>query len=170
MIVDIYTKPVLVFGCGNPLIGDDGFGPEVIERLCAHYHLPPSVHAEDAGTGICDLLFDLLLLPNKPTHLFIIDTVSVPDRLPGELFEIDLDHIPAQNQTEFSLHQFPSVNLLAEMEKEAGIKVRILAVQAKNIPDFIQPGLSVEVQNALDPACKWIMREVEDLAITQQAI
>lgn len=169
MIVDIFTKPILVFGCGNPLIGDDGFGPEVIERLCSHYLLPPSVHAEDAGTGICDLLFDLLLSPNKPTDLFIVDTVSVPDRRPGELFEIDLDHIPAQNQTEFSLHQFPSVNLLQEMQKEAGIKVRVLAVQAKCIPDCIQPGLSPEVQNALDPACKWITREVEALAIDRQA-
>lgn len=167
MIVDIFTKPILVFGCGNPLIGDDGFGPEVINRLSAHYLLPPSVHAEDAGTGICDLLFDLLLLPKKPAHLFIIDTVLLPDRLPGELFELDLDHIPAQNQTEFSLHQFPSVNLLQEMHKEAGIRVRILAVQAKHIPDCIQPGLSTEVHNALDPACNWIIREVEKLAFQQ---
>jgi coenzyme F420 hydrogenase subunit delta len=167
MISDILTKPILVFGCGNPLIGDDGFGPEVIERLCTHYSLPPSVHAEDAGTGICDLLFDLLLSPNKPTHLFIIDAVYVPDRLPGELFEIDLEHIPVQNQTEFSLHQFPSVNLLQEMNNEAGIKVRILAVQAKHIPDCIQPGLSLEVQNALDPACIWIAKEVEELAFKQ---
>jgi coenzyme F420 hydrogenase subunit delta len=164
MIEDIFTKPVLVFGCGNPLLGDDGFGPEVINHLSTHYSLPPSVYAEDAGTGICDFLFDLLLLPQKPTHLFIIDAVLLPDRLPGELFEIELDQIPAQNQTEFSLHQFPSVNLLQEMNNEAGIQVRILAVQAKYIPDFIQPGLSAEVQNALDPACNWIVREVEKIA------
>jgi coenzyme F420 hydrogenase subunit delta len=167
VIGDIFTKPILVFGCGNPLLGDDGFGSEVIERLGTHYLLPPSVHAEDAGTGICDLLFDLLLLPNKPTHLFIIDAVLLPDRLPGEIFEIDLDHIPAQSQTEFSLHQFPSVNLLQEMNNEVGIQVKILAVQAKHIPDCIQPGLSFEVQNALDPACKWITREVEKLTIKQ---
>jgi coenzyme F420 hydrogenase subunit delta len=166
MTRDSATKPIWVFGCGNPLIGDDGFGPEVIARLCARYFLPASVHAEDVGTGICDLLFDFFLFPNKPTHLFIIDTVFVPNRLPGELFEIDLDHAHAQNQTEFSLHQFPSVNLLREMDKEAGIKVRILVVQAKNVPDCIQQGLSVEVQNALDPACQWIMREIENLAIT----
>ncbi|MFH0725965.1 MAG: hydrogenase maturation protease [Pseudomonadota bacterium] len=163
MKADIFAKPILVVGCGNPLMGDDGFGSEVIARLSTHYLLPPSVHAEDVGTGILDLLFNLIQLPQRPTHLFIVDTVSVPDRIPGELFEIDLDHMSPQNQTEFSLHQFPSTTLFREMNKEAGILVRILVVQAKHIPDCIQPGLSGEVQNALDPACNWIAREVKEL-------
>jgi coenzyme F420 hydrogenase subunit delta len=167
MIADIFAKPILVFGCGNPLMGDDGFGSEVIARLNTHYLLPPSVHAEDVGTGIVDLLFNLMLLPQRPTHLFIVDTVLVPDRIPGELIEIDLDHIPPQTQPEFSLHQFPSINLIREMNKEAGILVRILVVQAKHIPDCIQPGLSVEVQNALDPACNWIAREIKALILRQ---
>lgn len=167
MIENIFTKPILVFGCGNPLIGDDGFGPEVINRLSTRYTLPPSVHAEDVGTGICDLLFDLILLPKKPSHLFIVDAVSLPNRHPGELFEIELDQFPAQNLTEFSLHQFPSVNLLKEMRDEAGIQLRILAVQAKSIPDCIRPGLSVEVENSIEPACNWIVDQIEKLVMAR---
>ena len=33
VIPDIPDKNVLVFGCGNILLGDDGFGPRVIEEL-----------------------------------------------------------------------------------------------------------------------------------------
>ncbi len=29
----LLQKKILVFGCGNPLMGDDGFGPAVIEHI-----------------------------------------------------------------------------------------------------------------------------------------
>ena len=32
-IPDIPDKNILVFGCGNILFGDDGFGPRVAEEL-----------------------------------------------------------------------------------------------------------------------------------------
>ena len=42
----------LIFGCGNTLMGDDGFGPAVVEKLNAGSRLPESVEAIDAMTGI----------------------------------------------------------------------------------------------------------------------
>jgi coenzyme F420 hydrogenase subunit delta len=161
MMSDAFLKPIHIYGCGNPLIGDDGFGPRCIEFLTDHFMLPPSVLAEDVGTGVCDLLFDLILTPDKPSHLFLIDTVILPDRTPGELFEIGLDMIPVQNNTEFSLHQFPSVNLLWEIKNSTCIDVRVFAVQAKHIPQSIAPGLSIEVEKAIEPACHWLKQEVE---------
>ena len=50
-------KSILIFGCGNTLWGDDGFGPAVIEHLHRHYQLPEDVIV---GTSIRDLLFDLV--------------------------------------------------------------------------------------------------------------
>ena len=40
---------VLVIGCGNPLCGDDGAGPETVRRLQAR-GLPAEVECLDAGT------------------------------------------------------------------------------------------------------------------------
>lgn len=160
MIEEIFSKPILIFGCGNVLFGDDGFGPLVIEHLQKHYRLPPSVGAFDVGTSISDLLFDFLLSPNRPSRIFIVDAVSAPSRAPGDLFELDIQELPANKSVDFSLHQFPSVNLLLELRNDAGIQVQILAVQASRIPDAVEPGLSPEVVAAVPRACQWLMDQI----------
>jgi coenzyme F420 hydrogenase subunit delta len=160
VIEELFTKPVLIFGCGNILFGDDGFGPEVIEHLHRHHRLPAAVGAFDVGTSISDLLFDLLLSPRHPSHIFIVDAVSDPTRSPGELFEVDIRELPAAKSVDFSLHQFPSVNMLQELRDSAGIQVHILAVQAGCIPELVRPGLTPEVQGAVSGACQWLMDRV----------
>ena len=95
-IQDLFTKPVLVFGCGNILIGDDGFGPAVIEHLLANFDLPPEVAAFDVGTGVREILFDLVLMPDKPKAILIVDAVFESGKRPGEIFEIDVGQIPAK--------------------------------------------------------------------------
>jgi len=160
MLEELFSKPIVVFGCGNTLFGDDGFGPAVVEYLEKKCLLPDSVAAVDVGTSIGDLLFDFLLIPTKPTHMFIVDAMSQEGREPGELFELNIDEVPAKKSSDFSLHQFPSVNLLQEMHNIAGVNVRILAVQVKGIPDVVQPGLSSEVEGAIPGACEWLLREI----------
>ena len=157
MIQELFTKRVLVFGCGNSLFGDDGFGPAVIDHLTKHYRLPEFVCAMDAGTSIRDFLFDLILAPVKPSQIIIFDAVVIPHRRPGELFELSLDKIPINKTGDFSLHQFPSVNLLWEMNNLADVDVKVMAVQAAIIPDMVQPGLSPEVHEAIEPACRWLL-------------
>jgi hydrogenase maturation protease len=49
------SPSVLLLGLGNPLRGDDGIGPRVIEALNRR-GLPEGVTALDAGTGGLDLL------------------------------------------------------------------------------------------------------------------
>jgi hydrogenase maturation protease len=48
------TRPprarVLVFGCGNLLLSDEGFGVHFIRHLEAHYRWPDDVRLFDAGT------------------------------------------------------------------------------------------------------------------------
>jgi len=161
MIHDIFNKPILVFGCGNTLLGDDGFGPAVITHLGDHYSLPETVFALDVGTSIRNILFDLILSPSKPEKILIIDAVTHPDRNPGELFEISVEDLPENKTNDYSLHQFPSVNLLKELKGIAGIEVNVLAVQAKSIPDEILPGLSPEILASVSNACHWIIKQVE---------
>jgi coenzyme F420 hydrogenase subunit delta len=150
---------VKIFGCGNLLMGDDGFGPAVIEALHSRYTLPESVEAIDAMTGVREYLFDYLLSEEgRPEHIIILDAVDFEQRRPGEVFFIDTAAIPAKKIHDFSLHQFPTVNLLQELEEHTGIRVSILAAQAEYIPAEIEPGLSPSMKSAVSLACEKIMQ------------
>jgi coenzyme F420 hydrogenase subunit delta len=162
LIEELFSKSLLIFGCGNVLFGDDGFGPEVIDYLNRHYVLPDYAFALDVGAGIRDFLFDFLLTPTKPRRIVIVDAVSRPDRQAGDVFELNVDALPFKKTNDFSLHQFPSVNLLQELQTVAGVEVRVLAVQVRRIPDEVSPGLSREVMEAVPKACSWLYRQVEE--------
>ncbi len=144
---------IKIFGCGNVIMGDDGYGPAVADRLNAFYTLPDHVEALDAGTTVREYLFDYLLTEEgRPEQIIVCDAVDYPDRTPGEVFEILPVDIPAKKIHDFSLHQFPTVNLLRELEENTGIKIRIFAAQTEHIPDEIAPGLSPAMQTAVEEA------------------
>jgi coenzyme F420 hydrogenase subunit delta len=160
MISELFKKSVLVFGCGNILYGDDGFGPAVIARLKEHYQLPEDVLALDVGTSIRDILFDLVLSEKKPKKIFIIDAVEYPGRRPGEVFEIPVEGIPDKKTSDFSLHQFPTVNMLQELKEHSPIEVKILVAQVEFIPDEVTPGLSAVMLDAVDTTCQRLLAEL----------
>lgn len=139
-------------------MGDDGFGPTVIEKLTTGYELPERAAAIDAMTGIREYLFDYLLSEEgRPEHIIILDAVDCTDRKPGDVFLIDSSAIPAKKIHDFSLHQFPTVNLLHELEKHTAIQVTIIAAQVEYIPAEIEPGLSKPMTAAVSKACGMVM-------------
>jgi coenzyme F420 hydrogenase subunit delta len=141
-------------------MGDDGFGPAVIDALnSTEYCLPDSVAAVDAGTNVREYLFDYLLAADgRPQRIIILDAVDFPDRKPGEVFTIASTSIPPLKIHDFSLHQFPTVNLLSELEEHTGMDVVILAAQVECIPDEIMPGLSPSMKQAIPVACEKILQ------------
>lgn len=157
MLSEALEKSVLVFGCGNILFGDDGFGPAVAEYLPKHFDLPGNVLVQDVGTSIREILFDLALAEKKPRMLIIVDAVDHPDRAPGEVFEISVDDIPAKKTADFSLHQFPTVNLLRELREETKVSIHIVVAQVGHIPEEIQPGLSAPLARAIPLACRHLL-------------
>jgi|GEM_PF-77973 coenzyme F420 hydrogenase subunit delta len=157
MLKRIYEKPRLVFGCGNPLFGDDGFGAEVIRLLEAEYRLPSDVAYLDVGTAVRDILFDMLLSRKYPRQIIIVDAMALKDASPGEIREIGLDEIQPAKIVDYSLHQFPTTNMLKELRQHTDIDVRILVVNPADIPSEVHPGLSASVQAAVRPMCQWIM-------------
>jgi coenzyme F420 hydrogenase subunit delta len=161
MVREIFDKSVLVFGCGNILFGDDGFGPAVAQHLKDHYLLPGDVLVLDAGTSIREILFDLALSEKKPQKLIIVDAVDYPDRRPGEVFEIPVEGIPANKATDFSLHQFPTVNLLQELKEQAVVDITVLVAQVGSLPEKVQPGLSPVMKRAVVKACHLLARMIK---------
>lgn len=161
MIELIHSKPCLVFGCGNPLFGDDGFGPKVIEHLENHNDLPDHVVCIDAGTSIRDILFDLLLSESRPRRIVIIDAADKEGRTPGEIFEIAVDAIDAKKTSDFSLHQFPTTNMLKELKDYTDVDVRVLVAQVQHIPEEISPGISAPVTAAVPEMCRRVMEIID---------
>lgn len=157
---DIYTKKMLVFGCGNTLFGNDGFGPAVIEHLQSNFAIPKDVLIMDAGTAIRDFIFDLLLMEEKPQRVVLIDAVTIEGREQGELFEINLDQMPKKKMSDFSLHQSPSSNLLVQLT-EQGVDVKVLAMHTTSIPNTIEPGLCEKAKTAIPKASEWVAGEIE---------
>jgi hydrogenase maturation protease len=47
---DQLVPPVLVLGLGNVLLGDDGVGPALLQKVCALYAGAPGVECIDGGT------------------------------------------------------------------------------------------------------------------------
>ena len=160
MIRDLFKKPNLVFGCGNILFGDDGYGPAVVEYLKKHHLLPEDVLAMDVGTSIRDILFDLILSEKKPKKIIIVDAVDYPGRRPGEIFEIPVEGIPEKKTADFSLHQFPTVNILRELRDHTGIEITVLVAQTDTLPETIRPGLSKVMEDAVIETCERILLHV----------
>ena len=146
-----YDKSVLILGCGNILLEDDGFGPAVTEYLRQNFKVPPDVCVFDAGTSVREILFDTMLADKKPSKIVIVDAMDCACE-PGELFYKDIDSLPNVKLDDFSMHQIPTSNLLRELRDYCGIEVVVLACQVQAACGHVNPGLSSPVEKAVKQA------------------
>ena len=153
-----YTKKrVLILGAGNVLFGDDGFGPAVVEYWQSNSEIPEDVYIMDVGTGSGDILFNVALSPTKPEKIIVLDAVDMKKK-PGEVFQLSLDELPANKLSDFSMHFFPSANLLKELRDQMNIDIIIIACQAERMPDSVSTGLSDSVKQALPKAVELALK------------
>ncbi|MHC4496964.1 MAG: hydrogenase maturation protease [Planctomycetota bacterium] len=153
-----YDKSILILGCGNILIGDDGFGPAVAQRLRGNFAIPADVCVFDAGTSVRQILFDTVLSDKKPSKIVIVDAMDC-GREPGELFMLNIDSLPEIKLDDFSMHQIPTSNLLRELRDHCGIEVIVVACQVANSCDSVNPGLSEPVELAVGQAAEELARD-----------
>jgi coenzyme F420 hydrogenase subunit delta len=147
------SKPTLILGCGNILLGDDGFGPAVIARLKDSHRLPEDVALVDAGTGVVDILFDISLSDTRPRRIVLIDTMA-RNLPPGTISFLPLEEIKPREIRTFSQHNIPTSRLLKELQELSGVEVTILTFEPEHIPEEVQPGLSPKAQAAVLEACE----------------
>lgn len=155
------SRPVLILGCGNILLGDDGFGPEVIAYLQAHSSFQEEVSLVDAGTGVIDILFNIALSEVKPRRIVLVDTMEsgLP---PGTLSVISPESIQGRELRTFSQHQIPTSKILNELRELGGIEITILTIEPEQIPQEIRPGLSPVVREAVLHACEIIIKMLKN--------
>lgn len=167
----MFAARTVVLGCGNILFGDDAAGPLLIELLGQDPDLPRDVALVDAGTGVRNLLFDLIVVPglaepqtagssppHGPTTLILVDAATQDGVPAGEIREIDPAQLSPRKISDMSLHLFPTVNLLQDLQRSTGIRVRIVTIQTGRVPDTMDQGLSPEVRDALPRAAALVKR------------
>jgi coenzyme F420 hydrogenase subunit delta len=147
----------LVLGVGNPLFGDDGFGPAVARHLNDAESVPEGVLVMDVGTSTQDILFNILLSETRPERIIIVDATDV-GREPGELFELEVEAVPQNKSGDFSVHLFPSTNMLKELRDECGVEVVIISAQVEWIPTDACVDLSQRLRNAVPCAARMVLR------------
>jgi hydrogenase maturation protease len=151
-----------VYGLGNVLRRDDGFGPTVVRLLESRYSFPAeSVVLKDLGTPGLDLAshfagFDALVL---------IDSVADEGR-PGVLVFYDREELtgapPAQRMTQHE-GDVREALWLADVQGDGPRQVRLVGVVPADLGSG--PGLSPAVEGACEAACDAAILELRELGI-----
>ncbi len=148
----------LILGVGNILFGNDGFGPEVADRLTRDYSLPDDICVLDVGTGARKVLFTITLSEDRPSEIIVVDAVDWGQEI-GSIHEIPVEELPATKIDDFSLHQVPTSNMLRELQ-DGGVKVTVVVCDVGMIPQEIAPGLSPKIEQAVITASLQIAARV----------
>ena len=151
---------VLVLGLGNPLRGDDGIGPRVVEELEAR-GLPKGVTALDAGTGG----LDILRIIEEWQDVVIVDAADMDagrgEVCPGQFVRFTPNQVTVQESSDpFSLHHagLAEVLALARAMDQALPSIVIFGVQPKEVG--WGEGLSPEVEARLPALLEAVLEEV----------
>ncbi|MBS1140898.1 MAG: Peptidase hydrogen uptake protein [Proteobacteria bacterium] len=142
-------KRLRILCFGNPLHGDDGFGPTVSLALRRKV-LPAGVEVIDCGTRGLDALH----LFEDCTNLIIIDAMA--GERPGTLHELSPHQVPVE--TAGSGGHGAGVGYLLAAVREMVAKppiIKIIAVEIGAVKSF-SPGLSLEVAAAVSGAIELI--------------
>ena len=150
-------RPVVVLGLGNPLVGDEGIGVHLIERLAASGEQYPSVDFIDAGTGGLSVLH---LLDGRRKAI-IIDCAFM-DEPPGAIRRFTPEDVRSRKVLAHqSLHEADLIRII-EMARQLGQapeQIVIFGIQ----PEQVRAGgeLSRTLVEKADEYISLILRELE---------
>jgi len=152
---------ISIFGAGNILLTDEGFGVHFVRHLQSRYNFPENVDVVDAGTmGMLASNF----IENYD-YVFIIDVVEVKEK-PGKVLiynyeDIRLNKMPAK----LSPHQIgiQEMLLMCDMRNASPKNLKIIGI----VPESLDIGdkLSETLQNNLEEVEKILLQEMNSLGV-----
>ncbi len=124
---------VAVIGVGSPLMGDDGFGLRVLERLRERWSFEPGVELVDGGT------WGMNLLPviEEADAVILIDAIDV-GWAPGTPVVLERESLPRFLGAKLSPHQIDLRDALALAEVRGRLPWRTVAIGAQ--PEVVALG------------------------------
>lgn len=151
-----YDKSVRILGCGNPLMGDDGAGIRVIEKL-KKTHLNEVAGVEIIDAGVCGL--DLLNLFEGASKVIIVDAVVGGGSAVGSIRRFSGDELKGGGfQDGFSVHDIGISDVLnigehVQLMPEIvvfGIEIRKRFELSMELTERVQDAVGVAVGMVLD--------------------
>jgi hydrogenase maturation protease len=146
----------IVIGLGNPILGDDGVGWQIAQRLQQRSDFPSDIEVDCLSLGGISLMERLI----GYDRAILIDSFVTHSNPIGTLLCFSLDQLPthALGHT-YSAHDTTLQNALkigqdlgAQLPKE----IMVVAVEAQNVYDFSEQ-LTPEVAAAIPNAVQMII-------------
>jgi len=112
---------ILVLGVGNPLLGDEGLGPQVIHELQGAYRFPPEVRLLDGGTAGLSLLSEVTAVQ----RLLVVDAVQT-GAAPGTIVLLEENALRGARRILIGPHEIGVQELLAAARFHGGPRETVL--------------------------------------------
>jgi hydrogenase maturation protease len=155
---------ILVLGIGNLVMGDDGVGVTVVQKLRRDYQLPPEVKVMDGGTLGLDILPHL----EGIERLILVDALETGGPA-GTHVRLVGAQIPLALLSKLSAHQMGLRDLLtvSELMGHAPSEMVLLGVQpgSSEMGFGLTPAVEAQVNNLLEN----ILAELENWGMIAEA-
>ncbi|HEY3273023.1 MAG TPA: hydrogenase maturation protease [Methanocella sp.] len=150
-------KKIVVLGVGNRLMGDDGFGPRVIEAL-EKRDIPSNVEVMDAGVGGMAILSWI----EGADKVVIIDSVQTGNEPPGTVYRFTDKELPPSDMFMLSLHDLNLVDTIniGRIVQKMPDEIIILGVEVKRVAEF-DDRLTPEVEAAMAEVIDLVTEEIK---------
>ncbi len=150
-------KKIVVLGVGNRLMGDDGFGPRVIEELQKR-DVPSNVELMDAGVGGMAILSWI----EGADKVVIIDSVQTNNEPPGTVYRFTDKELPPSDMFMLSLHDLNLVDTIniGRVVQKMPDEIVIYGVEVKRVAEFVD-GLTPEVEAAMKEVIDLVLEEIK---------
>jgi hydrogenase maturation protease len=146
----------IVVGLGNPILGDDGVGWQIVQRIQQRNDLPDGVEVDCLSVGGISLMERLI----GYQRAILIDSFFTNKNPIGTLLRFSIDELPDQELGHiYSAHDTTLQNALQvgrQLGAELPDEINIVAVEAQNVNIFSEQ-LSPEVAAAVPGAVQAVM-------------
>lgn len=149
-------RPVVVLGLGNPLMGDEGIGVSLVERLANLAADYPSVDFLDAGTGGLSVLHDI---EGRRKAIFI--DCAFMDEEPGVIRRFTPEEVRTRKVLAHqSLHEADLIQIIeiARQLGQAPEEIVIFGIQPQRV-ELVQ-GLSPTLMERTDEYLSLVLQEL----------
>ena len=146
---------ITVLGVGNPIMGDDGVGLEVLAAVQAARPDPRIEYVDGATGGM-----ELIPVVQDADRLLILDAVAGPR--PGQVQRLTGDQLPRLLSSKLSPHQVGLLDVLSAcrlLGREPSV-VEVVGVTPVKVD--LQYGLTETVQQAVAEATSQACQVIDD--------
>jgi hydrogenase maturation protease len=149
------VKTILI-GLGNPILGDDGVGWQIAQRIQHRSDFPSEIDVDYLSLGGISLMESLV----GYDRAILVDTIITGDYPIGTVSSFNIEQLPNfSTGHSFSAHD-TSLQSALKIGKDLGLQlpgeIIIVAVEAQRVYDFSEQ-LSPEVEAAIPKAVQTII-------------